>query len=289
MGYALVKNDEIELKVIPGLATGKNETRASEKWVAQAVAAIAESEKHFNKVTRAIERNKGLNKLYAEMYLSNPAIFKWAGMAAMASKSIGEKLQILKFGTFGGFKAFNLPLGLVGLTTGVMNYLFDKVAEGNRAIYIDIYWQHLAYREGGINEIRKIFRQGDISLFMFRAWSLIEKGRISGEEELVWEGNRMLLENEQRNAIQPVLYEGSSNRLLWQMISATDRYFGLLIKAPVPGKASSFGACVPGGNLADFEQRWEWCVKNILPEWRKYEKKYPLQMRKLQRELARKG
>ena len=55
------------------------------------------------------------------------------------------------------------------------------------------------------------------------------------------------------------------------MISLVDSPFGFLMNSPLPGGVAHFGQAVRWGSLADLEDRWQWCVVNIVPGWRAYE------------------
>lgn len=250
-------------------------TRYATKWQEMAFARIAGAEKIQSPLEKALARNKIINQAYTEMYLSNPAVFKWAGMAVFASASAGEKMKLVaqinsltKVPAVFGKDVVALPAKL-GLWNG--EYLFGKVAEGNRAIFADLYWQHLAYREAGIGELARIYAQGDLTKEMLLGWQQIDLGRRLGNEALIWEGNLKLLYHEQRYVIQTVLYEGVFNRTLWKLISLVHQVSGILLDSPVPGGAADFRDAVPNGNLADFDQRWEWCVAHIVPAWQKFE------------------
>jgi hypothetical protein len=253
----------------------ENTLRLKIKWEQMALAKIAAAEKIKSVEKKALARNKVINQAYAEMYLSNPAVFKWAGMAAFASHSAGEKMKLIKqighISTFPARVAWDL-IALPGqLSDWNCRYMFAQVAQGNKAIYCDLYWQHLAYRAGGIAELSRIYQQGDLPEAIWQAWQQIDWGRRTANEELIWEGNLGLLMHEQKYVIQAVLYQGWFNRSIWKMISLAHQLLGILLDSPVPGGAAAFREAVPNGNLADVDQRWHWCVEHIVPAWRNIE------------------
>jgi hypothetical protein len=252
--------------------------RRKERWVQEAAAKIAEADKikNMNKASRV--RNRLINRAYAEMYLNDPQAFKWAGLAGFASRSAGSKLGLLREGSCLGVPAFSVSpmLAMVlWLSAASCDYLYDRVSRGNRAIYEDIYWQHLAYRAGGIEELTKICEQGDLPEELLAAWKLVDQGKKTGDIELIWQGNTALLEYEQREIIQPILYEGGVNRPLWKLISLVDKFVGLLITSPVPEEEQLFRDHLPKGDLGDFQDRWNWCTESIFPGWRSFEAENP--------------
>ncbi len=276
-------NNKQGLLALPLLAAAKDAYRKT-KWVEQAYGKIAAAEKASSVEKIPLERNKLINKAYAEMYLSNPAIFKWAGMAAFASQSAGKKMAQIQLGYFAELTAqivrpvLGLPLTLAAKNC---EYLFGMVALGNKAIYEDLYWQHLAYREGGIEELEAIYREGDLPVGILTAWQQIDTGAKTDNQELIWAGNTSLLMHEQKYIIQPVLYAGKLNLALWKLISLVHSLSGLLLTSPVPGGALDFRDAVPGGNLANFADRWQWCIETILPVWRKLQTNDPAQVQGL--------
>jgi hypothetical protein len=233
-------------------------------------------------------RNKIINRAYAELYLENPEIFKWAGLAAFASASIGEKMELLAAGNL--LRVPALALGektsaSLNLLSGALDLTYNLIGRGNKAIFDDIYWQHLAYREGGLTEMTALFEEGSLPPELYLAWRMIDQGWQTGDEDLIWAGNTLLLKYEQKEIIQPVLYEGMLNQPLWKIVSKLHDMLGLLITSPVPEEIQSFRDCVPGGNLGRYQDRWKWCVEKIMPAWQSYETKQPFKVRQLLREF----
>src|SRR5262249_36025122 len=132
---------------------------------------------------------------------------------------------------------------------------------GNGAVYYDIYWQFLAYKEGGgIAQMRWLRAKGDLSADDLAAWELIDKGT----PDEVWEGNKKLFYHEQHDILQP-----------W----AFDRLPGFpganVGEDMARGSVPLFPGNTPfknvGKNLAVFRERWdEWIAKRLWPEWRAY-------------------
>lgn len=191
--------------------------------------------------------NEAITCAYANIYYENPEKFKWAGLAAIVSGKIGKPddciLNNVKWFDFFGFE--------------------EAVLEGNKAVFNDLFWQHLAFQEGGIEEIEKIYCAGQINAFptidlpAYRAWLKITQE----DEDAVWDGNKDLLYHEQLNVLQSVIYTPFPNT--WDAIDVA----GCLI-SPVPGHSDEFP---DGGNIDQFNQRWRWIETSILPAWRAFE------------------
>jgi hypothetical protein len=93
-----------------------------------------------------LKRNEYVTAAYSEMYLRNPAVYKWAGMAALTSAAVGRGMYMmhcLKQSRMGGM------LGLLGREVRDVSYMLGV---GNLAVFEDIYWQHIAYEQAGIDE-----------------------------------------------------------------------------------------------------------------------------------------
>lgn len=258
------------------------------KWTALAQENMAGVEAASQPGALALNRNKVINKAYAELYLANPEIFKWAGLAAFASASIGEKMELLAAGNLLRVPALVVSekaANSLNLLSSGMDLAYNMIGRGNKAIYDDIYWQHLAYRDGGLAEMTALFEEGSLEPQLYLAWRMIDQGWQTGDEELIWCGNTLLLKYEQKEIIQPVLYDGMLNQQLWKLVSKLHETLGVLIASPVPEEQKSFRDCVPGGNLGNYEDRWKWCVEKIMPAWQSYETKQPSKVRELLREF----
>lgn len=275
---------------LAGLATiyqapaNEKTVRYKDKWVEKAQEKIAEAYKVRPAIKVPMVRNRLINRAYAEMYLSDPVAFKWAGIAALASQSIGDKLSLLRDGSFLHTPTDGLSAAIsfgLWFAAASCDYIYLQAGEGNKAIYEDIYWQHLAYREGGIAELERICEQGDLPQNILEAWQMIDRGKRSGEEELIWQGNGILFEYEQKQVIQPILYDGKINKPLWKAISVANKVLGVLVTSPVPAEGPDFREHVPDGNLAEYSDRWKWCIEGIFPVWKDFETNHREELRTL--------
>lgn len=204
-----------------------------------------EANKYLFKDTSKDIKNQSITCAYANIYLKDTKKFKWAGLAALVSGNIGKE----------EFEKRWKPN-----ITGLM----DDLLKGNRAVFDDLFWQHLAFDEKGISEIEKLYCQNALSKSEYLAWKRIAEG---GE----WQGNKKLLYHEQKDVLQPILY--SNHPISWW---GADTWGGILInwgnvlKSPVPGDSQTFDSGLTK-SIGNFEDRWHWIENHILPKWEEFE------------------
>lgn len=201
--------------------------------------------------------NERITAAYAEMYLSDPSKFVWAGMAAFASNEVGLGLRrsealIVEAGN----PLIALGALLTNAPTGTE--MIRALGTGNLDVYADIFWQHLAYSSGGIDELRNLRDRGELTAELFEAWSQIDNGQ-------VMEGNRALLQYEQSVTLQQGVY--NQHAKAFANISWMSQFMPSLLASPIPGDDVTFQAAVPGGDLGQFDDRWEWIDSSMLPAW----------------------
>ncbi|HJZ46113.1 MAG TPA: hypothetical protein VKE41_03065 [Roseiflexaceae bacterium] len=200
-----------------------------------------------------LKRNENVTAAYAEMYLRNPGVYKWAGMAALTSAAVGRGMYMIHY-----LKQSRLGL-MVGLFGSEVANVTAMLGAGNLAVFEDIYWQHLAYERAGIAELEQIYQAGGLDRRVMRSWRQIDAGRRTNDQELIWEGNRGLLHYEQKQVLQPAVYDGK--RELWKALSGW-------IMSPIPGHAETIEAFAPGANIGVFDDRWAWIEQRMLPRWK---------------------
>jgi hypothetical protein len=187
------------------------------------------------------------------MYLRNPAVYKWAGMAALTSAAVGRGMYMIHYLKQ---SRMGLMLGLLGREVANVSAMLGA---GNLAVFEDIYWQHLAYERAGIGELERIYRAGALDRRVMQAWQQIEAGRRAGDQALIWQGNRGLLHYEQQQVLQPAVYDG--DRELWKALSGW-------ILSPIPGHVETIEAFAPDANIGIFDDRWAWIEQRMLPRWK---------------------
>ena len=260
---------------------------SAQQWTERALAEfITDKREDKSQLTDADAKqfNVQVTSSYAKMYLSNPALFKWAGMAAFASHEVGNGMQQawqLGFGT--GTEMFNPAATWIGgIITGrgdqvgpmMGKLLFWALSGGNRLLWANIFWQHVAYRDAGIAAIQGARKAGEVPQSVLDAWLLIDAGAKAKALDKVWQGNAALLEYEQREVLQPKIYDASEVKDLWKAISPD-------VPSPIPDHGITFTTFVPGGNIGVFADRWKWISDSMLPAWRKLEASDPARTKQL--------
>jgi hypothetical protein len=206
---------------------------------------------------------------YSSLYLADNKL-RWAAMAKLAggevyrgfrdrivpAEKLGEDLAEMSRGggiTVGdvlglGFKAYAGSLGIILL-------------QMQKAIFMDLAWQHQAYREGGIKALAAAKARGELSDELFAAWQDID----SGVPDRVNAGNVVLLKREQRDVLQGGGTGGFYGRI--QDIPDSDvipETMSEEAKSPIP-RGKPFKEVVPGGDITVFQDRWTWLLKDMIP------------------------
>ena len=182
----------------------------------------------------AFHRNVEISSRYAWMYKLQPACFKWAAMAAIASHHVRLALFPLRLDADRtGY--VDIPHSLrrpkLLLTQDV-----NTIRATNNAIFNDLFWVHFAYvtAEDGIERLRALLQAERHYAPVLAGFEAIDQGRrvledamASAEarqraDDLIWEGNVGLLEHEQCALVQPNFDRlSSSSAWLVAMGSAT--------------------------------------------------------------------
>ena len=164
----------------------------------------------------AFHRNVEISARYAWICKFQPACFKWAAMAAIASRHVRLALFPLWLDTDRtGYVDIPHSLGRRKLLlTEDVNTIR---ATNNAAIFNDILRVHLAYvtAEDGIKRLRALLQAERHYAAVLAGFEAIDQGRRVLQDEmasaaarqsaddLIWEGNIELLKHEQRALVQP--------------------------------------------------------------------------------------
>jgi hypothetical protein len=230
------------------------------QWQARANRRIEYAPGNPSDRSAVIKRNEYVTAAYADMYLRNPALYKWAGMAALTSAAVGRGMYMML-----ALRQSYLwsVLGLFGREVAEISY---TLGVGNIAVFNDIYWQHMAYDRGGLDELEPIYRAGNLDPFCYEAWRKLDAGRRAGDQALIWAGNRDLLYYEQKETLQPAVYDGAE--ATWKELSGW-------IASPIPGHNETIEAFDPSANIGVFADRWRWIERRMLPAWQALSEKHP--------------
>ncbi len=251
------------------------------------------------------DRNRAITAYYAQCYLQQPDVFKWAGMAAFASNQVGVALQVaellmaphalvavpdrendddllaigLRLYQLGLGLAFTVPVALHAATTRplLLNDL-DLLKQGNDQIFDDIAWAHLAYMQAGIGAIEANVSEIEHP-YLLQGFRQIDAGvkKLADPEQreagkaLIRKGNITLLRQEQELTLASCM--GSLSRIGKLIVSlggAMDFQEANRNTAGGSWFTRYFGILpVLSGqvSLARFEDRWKWLEDEALPLW----------------------
>jgi hypothetical protein len=219
-----------------------------------------------------INLNRQITTLYALMYNDQSAnlmgpdsktVFKWSGMAALASYLVGS-----------GMAKAQLALDTAGiflLTAPDPGKGIQLLSRGNLDVFMDMYPQMLAYRSGRMTKIQDMLNDGSIRKFQFDAWQQINQGQTGGNLDLVWDGNQGLLKFEQQVTLQRGAY--AADPAYWKTLTNHWNWFVPPVYSPIPSDPSTFqsfridtdAADVPDdASIGEFNARWAWIVRRQL-------------------------
>jgi hypothetical protein len=277
-------------------------SRLKEEWIEQLESGLPPKE-------RIVERNAAITAQYAAWYLQKPELFKWAGMAAFASRQVGvalafsemihepDQLVIQEEGQDESFSFdpgrlfrsalnnfFSVPSFL--LSVGAQQLFLadlDEIRRGNNDIFSDIAWAHAAYLELGIGEIEKNC-VGEKDEYMLTGFRMIDEGlrmleQRGNQEEarrMIWDGNVLLLRHEQLNTLQPVFDAISQQgRIVISFGSELD-FSGAVenVKASFSSFSGYFETLSGVKSVTDRDHRWQWIEKDVLPAWERVDCTY---------------
>jgi len=242
----------------------------------------------------AFHRNVEISARYAWMYKLQPACFKWAAMAAIASHHARLALFPLRLDTdHSGYVDIPHSLRRPKL---LLAEDVNTIRATNNAIFDDIFWVHFAYvtADDGIEGLRALLHAERHYAPVLAGFEAIDQGRRVLEnamapaaarqraDDLIWEGNVRLLEHEQRAVVQPN-FDRLSRASAW-LVS-----IGSATSFEVPGVPQemayftsfylySFTQGIPHAlrarawpTITRFDDRWRWLVTSVVPRFRKFD------------------
>ncbi len=242
----------------------------------------------------AFHRNMEISSRYAWIYKLQPACFKWAAMAAIASHHIRLALFPLRLDTDRtGF--VDIPHSLsrqkLLLTEDV-----NTIRATNNAIFNDIFWVHLAYvtAEDGIECLRALLQADRHYAPVLAGFEAIDQGRrvledgmASAEarqtaDDLIWEGNVELLEHEQRALVQPNFDRLSCTSARLVSIGSATSFEVRGVRQEVASFTSFYLYSLTRGvshalraqtwpRITRFDDRWCWLATSVVPHFRRFD------------------
>ena len=242
-----------------------------------------EFEKQLPPVEDVINRNKHISSVYAQYYLENQDIFKWAGMAAFAYNHIG--IGLLPYHIKGP--------DLLSLEDSCRSRCwtndFNLLRHINNRIYDDITWTHQAYLDGGISQLAKLMKGDPHYESMLAGWKELDEAihaQSSNENDRnnkIWSANKILLRHEQEMVVQPMFDQfGAFFKRLITLFATLDftpnhidtsfKYYSSFVFYMYSKRFQLLWETYYIPDLTNFNQRWSWLDDKVINKWKKSEK-----------------
>ncbi|WP_134768535.1 hypothetical protein [Nocardioides sp. 1609] len=243
-------------------------------------------------------RNREISSCYAWAYMALPTCFKWAGMAAIASHHVRVALLPLHIDT--ALRSATGPGHGPGRWR-VLTADANTIRATNNDIFDDLFWVHLAYvtSEDGITLLRALLRDERHYAPILAGFEALDQGRRvledpttspaarAGARDLIWRGNLLLLEHEQRVVVQPN-FDRLSHGCAWAVSIGsatsfetrgpcqaieyfTSFYFYTLARTNPRGLR---GRVRP--RITNYDDRWRWLVSSVVPRFRRFDADPPV-------------
>jgi len=240
----------------------------------------------------AFHRNVEISSRYAWIYMLQPASFKWAAMAAIASHHVRLVLFPFRLDADGtGY--VDIPHSLsrrkLLLTEDV-----NTIRATNNAIFDDIFWVHLAYVTAGdgIERLRALLQADRHYAPVLAGFEAIDQGRrvladgmasADGRQaagDLIWAGNIELLEHEQRALVQPCFDRLSCTFARLVSIGAATSFEVRGLRREVAYFTSFYLYSLSRGipdtlraqawpRITRLDDRWRWLVTSVVPRFQR--------------------
>jgi len=253
----------------------------------------------------AFHRNVEISSRYAWVYRSLPRCLKWAGMAAIASHHVRLALFPLRLDSDRtGYVDIPRSLGRRRLLLADVH----AIRATNNAIFDDIFWVHLAYvtADDGMQRLRTLLRGRPEHASVLAGFEAIDHGRriLDGPSsraadrreahDLIWRGNVLLLEHEQRALVQPRFDHLSCAFARLASLGAASSFEVRGIRQELRYLTSfslySFTRGVPGSlrartwpRITRYDDRWRWITGSVVPQFRRFDADLRLVDRSMQR------
>lgn len=235
---------------------------------------------------------------YGDLFLDNPEL-KWAGMANMIGPSFAGgffdldsmKTVASAIGSSGTINGMDV---IANMTAADFKFYETSFLSMQKEIFEDQAAMHEAYLIGGVEEIERMKNANLIDGETAGAWRGIDRGLATGDQKMINDGNTLLLHREQMNIIaddyermrsHPVT--GPAMTYLMTAVGAPSipgaqtyaEFDPWVFELETPGPRSFLGfdnpfqgtvtidTPLPGGNIADRDDRWGLVKEDTLPAY----------------------
>jgi hypothetical protein len=231
------KTTRTEVPIVTCACRWRRFQKEAEDWVAPGGQLIADPQ----------TRNRRINAAYAQLWLADQR-FQWAGLAAFASKQVGcgllhatdtidKSLTQMQENAWPPSAMSNTDIAMSNmipsLSAGGAGYVYQKLALGNTALFLDIYPLHRFFSVNGYEELEQCL-DGRHKLAAESYWPIsaeVEFGEnfpeILNAFKAIKSGDisksvLALARHEQLNILQPAIYDDAvfagalrANQLSW--------------------------------------------------------------------------
>jgi hypothetical protein len=217
----------------------------------------------LNKDSDPVKRNKHINAAYAKMYLQDPKL-EWLGAAAFASKQVGcgiKDAQYYKDLAEVDQKSWNPdgPNPVIQTQGAYAAPVCDALANGNKAVFKDIYPAHVFYQTYGLDRMKQCAdaRRPPLDKKVLDGFADIDAGHSAA-------GALKILQHEQKDILQAHNVFGNQEIVdimktnQWASRFLLGRMFGAQATSMSFTPECSGGTMVTfqGTNPADPDERW---------------------------------
>jgi hypothetical protein len=233
-----------------------------------------------------LKRNREITRQYAEIYSSEPLLFKWAGMAAFASFHIGKKLKLWDWEE-SGIKTFSATCAKKNRT---IEDDFQVIRIINNKIFAELGWVHISFSQMDFTSFQALLIEKEKHPIIIKAFEKLNTARsrlkteVYSEEinTIIWKANTEILWHEQAKVVQPMFDKLSDlfSRAMTFFASFDYTINHHSTKSTARSRFmffmmfNGFRIVYDTGvlpELTHLQHRWFWIAKDILPKWKKIE------------------
>lgn len=229
------------------------------------------------------ERNTIISAAYADLCLKNPE-FRWAGLAAYASKQVGCAMDYaLKMRAIGGSAGaagagtMAVPVLVGGAAVSASaHYTYEMLGTGNRNLFLDIYPMHRFFQDHGYEKLSKCAgeRMPPIPLQALDGFRALDLHKKTGDKKYLNQSVESLAWHEQVNVLQRDIYNDWTMR---KILRANET--GMWGTMPADVVMDSGCTDTTGGKhthtfgdkgrreLYDVSERMDWIVNDIARDY----------------------
>jgi uncharacterized protein DUF2515 len=284
----------VELSALDELIPGRHELVPRNTTPDTIAGWKAVSERLLSNQCCAFHRNMEISSRYAWIYKLQPAYFKWAAMAAIASHHVRLALFPLRLDT-DPTGCVDIPHSL-GRRRMLLTEDVNTIRATNNAIFDDIFWVHLAYvtADDGIERLRALLGAEHHYAPLLSGFEAIDQGRRVLEhpsvpaddrrtaDDLIWAGNLQLLEHEQRAVVQPnfdrlsrafarLVSLGSASSFEVRGVRQGVAYFTSFYLYSLTRGIPHAVRAQAWPRITRFDDRWRWLAASVVPRFRRFD------------------